>query len=103
MIVENALARQLDQGALSTDLSGDLVVGKSVRGEDGDLLPSGDRVHHVDGGDAGLHHLLRVDPNVKRFRCNFNQRYFFLQLLTTTVVGSRYPKSIFPKKGSRLP
>ena len=102
MIVENALARQLDQGALSTDLSGDLVVGKSVRGEDGDLLPSGDRVHHVDGGDAGLHHLLRVDPNVKRFHCNFNQRYF-LQLLTTSVLGSRCPKSTFSKKASRLP
>ena len=102
MIVKNALARELDQGALSTDLSGDLVVGKSVRGEDGDLLPSGDRVHHVDGGDAGLHHLLRVDPSVKRFHCNFNQRYS-LQLLTTTVVGSRYPKLTFSKKASRLP
>ena len=77
MIVENALARQLDQGALSTDLSGDLVVGKSVRGEDGDLLPSGDRVHHVDGGDAGLHHLLRVDPNVKEISLQFQPEVFF--------------------------
>lgn len=30
--------------------------------EDGDLLSSGDTVHGVDGGDAGLDHFLRVDP-----------------------------------------
>lgn len=29
--------------------------------EDGDLLTTGDRVHHVDSGDTGLDHFLRVD------------------------------------------
>ena len=38
-----------------------LIVGQTSSRKDGDLLASGDAVHAVDGGDAGLDHLLRVD------------------------------------------
>ena len=38
-----------------------LVVRQTSGGEDGDLLATGDRVHHIDGRDTRLDHLLRVD------------------------------------------
>jgi hypothetical protein len=37
-----------------------LVVRQTGRREDGDLLTTGDRVHHVDGRDTGLNHLTRI-------------------------------------------
>lgn len=43
----------------------DLVVWKSGSREDGDLLASGNAVHAVDGGDAGLDHLLRVNTALR--------------------------------------
>lgn len=52
----------LDEGGLSHDLGSDFVVGESVCREEGDLLSSGDGGHAVDGRDAGLQHLLGVDP-----------------------------------------
>lgn len=36
-------------------------MGEPSRGEDGNLLPTGNAVHDVDGRDARLDHLLRVD------------------------------------------
>mmetsp|Transcript_3470 Transcript_3470/g.7235 ORF Transcript_3470/g.7235 Transcript_3470/m.7235 type:complete len:264 (-) Transcript_3470:535-1326(-) len=51
---------EFDEGGLTGDLGSHLIVGKSSGGEDGDLLPAGDRVHDVDGGDAGLDHGLGV-------------------------------------------
>jgi hypothetical protein len=45
---------------LPADLRRDVVVGQARGGEEGDLLAAGDGVHDVDGGDAGLDHLLGV-------------------------------------------
>ena len=50
----------LDQASLPADLGGDVIVRESCGREQGDLLPSGNGVHGIDGGDAGLDHLLRV-------------------------------------------
>lgn len=41
-----------------------LIVGETGSGEDGDLLAPGDAVHHVDGRDPSLDHLLGVDAAV---------------------------------------
>ena len=62
VVVKDAFAWQLDQWALPTDLSRNLVVRKPVGREDGDLLPTSNWVHHVYGRDASLHHFLRVNP-----------------------------------------
>lgn len=45
---------------LATDLRGDLIVRQACGGEQWDLLATRDGVHHVDGADARLNHLLRV-------------------------------------------
>lgn len=37
---------------------------KAVCGENWNFLPSGNRVHNIDGGDASLYHLLWIDPRV---------------------------------------
>ena len=50
----------LDERGLTGNLGGDLIVGKTGGGEDGDLLSTGDRVHDVNGGDTGLNHGLGV-------------------------------------------
>ena len=42
-----------------------LVVWEASSREDGDLLASGDAVHAVDGRDASLDHLLRVDTTLR--------------------------------------
>lgn len=42
-----------------------LVVRQPSSREDGDLLPSGDAVHAIDGRDAGLDHLLRVNAALR--------------------------------------
>lgn len=55
------LGRSTDQTGLSANLSGDFVVRKTGRGEDGDLLATGNRVHGVDGGDTSGDHLFGVD------------------------------------------
>lgn len=47
------------------DWSSHLVVGQPSSREDGDLLSSGDTVHAIDGGDAGLDHLLGVDTTLR--------------------------------------
>jgi len=61
VVIQHGLARQLDETGLTTDLGGDFVVGQTGGGEDGDLLATGNRVHHIDGRDTGLDHLLGVD------------------------------------------
>jgi hypothetical protein len=50
-----------DKGSLSTDLSTNLVMGKTSSGEEWDLLSSGNGGHGIDGGDTCLDHLLGVD------------------------------------------
>lgn len=54
------LSRPTDQAGLSTNLRSDLVVGKTGRGEDGNLLTTGNGVHGVDGRDTGGDHFFGV-------------------------------------------
>jgi hypothetical protein len=60
VVVVHALGRLSDQAGLSTNLRGDFVVGKTGRGEDGNLLTAGNRVHRVDGRDTGRDHFFGV-------------------------------------------
>ncbi len=64
MVVNYRLARQLDEGALATDLGSNLIVWETIGREDGDLLATGNGVHDVNSRNASLDHLLRVDPGV---------------------------------------
>lgn len=41
-----------------------LIVGETSSREDGDLLAPGNAIHHINGGDPCLDHLLRVDAAV---------------------------------------
>ena len=61
-VVQHPLA--LHQLRLSADLCADLVVTETCRGEQRDLLASGDRVHHVDRTDPRLDHLFGVHTHV---------------------------------------
>lgn len=61
VVVHDGLAGDLDETGLSTDLGGDFVVRQTGGGEDGNLLTTSDGVHDVDGGNAGLDHLLGID------------------------------------------
>lgn len=60
MIVVYALGGLSDKASLSTDLCGDFIMRKTRRGEDGDLLPTGDGIHGVDGGDTRGDHFFRI-------------------------------------------
>ena len=53
-----------DQACLTTDLCCDFVVRKTSSRENGQLLPSGDRVHAIYGRYPRLYHFLRVDARV---------------------------------------
>lgn len=55
----------LHEGGLSANLSTDLIVGQTGRREERDLLAAGDGVHHIDGRDARLDHLLGVDSLIR--------------------------------------
>jgi hypothetical protein len=48
-----------------THLGGDIVVRQTGGGEERDLLATGDGVHAVNGGDAGLDHLLGVRAHLR--------------------------------------
>ncbi len=61
-VVVDVLA--LDQRGLAADLRADLVVRQPVGGEERDLLPARDGVHHVDGRNARLDHFLRINTLV---------------------------------------
>lgn len=50
----------LDEASLPANLCSNLVVGQASSGKQGDLLPTRNRVHDVNGGNAGLDHLLGV-------------------------------------------
>ena len=54
----------LHQTCLPTNLRRDLVMRETGSAEDGNLLPTRDRVHGVDGADAGRDHLFGVDAGV---------------------------------------
>lgn len=54
------LGRPADQTGLSTNLGGDLVVRKTGRREDGNLLPTGNRIHGVDGRNTSRDHFFGV-------------------------------------------
>ena len=71
VVVQHTLAWQLDQPTLSTDLRSNLVVRQTGRRKDGNLLPTSNTVHHVDGGNARLHHFLGVDtrPGIDWLTC----------------------------------
>ena len=66
MVVMRALVRalHLHQTRLPTYLRCDLVVRETCCREDGDLLPTGDGIHGVDGGDTGGDHLFGIDAGV---------------------------------------
>ena len=61
MPVVHVLGGLVDQTRLPADLSGDLVVGQTSGGEDGDLLSTSNGVHSVNGRNACRDHLFRVD------------------------------------------
>mmetsp|Transcript_41326 Transcript_41326/g.76377 ORF Transcript_41326/g.76377 Transcript_41326/m.76377 type:complete len:202 (-) Transcript_41326:324-929(-) len=50
----------LDKRGLTTNLGSDLVVGKTGCRENGNLLPTSNGVHHINGRDTGLDHGLGV-------------------------------------------
>jgi hypothetical protein len=58
--VVHALVGCANQTGLSANLGGDFVVRQTGRGEDGDLLAAGNRVHRVDGRDTSRDHLFGV-------------------------------------------
>jgi hypothetical protein len=60
VLVVDALVALLYQTSLSTNLSGDFVVGKTSGGEDGNFLTTSDGIHRVDGGDTCGDHFLGV-------------------------------------------
>jgi len=62
--VHRVLARLLHEARLAHDLGADFIVRQARGGEERDLLPSRDRVHHVNGGDARLNRLLGVHARV---------------------------------------
>mmetsp|Transcript_36427 Transcript_36427/g.79689 ORF Transcript_36427/g.79689 Transcript_36427/m.79689 type:complete len:350 (+) Transcript_36427:640-1689(+) len=62
-VVHNVLA--LNERRLSADLCGDLVVWQTGRGEQRKLLTSDNGVHHVDGANASLDHLLWVHSRLR--------------------------------------
>jgi hypothetical protein len=53
-------SRSTDQTGLSANLGGDFVVGKTGRGEDGNLLATSNGVHGVDSGDTSGDHFFGV-------------------------------------------
>lgn len=53
--------RLSNQASLSTNLGGNFVVWETRRGEDGNLLPPGNRVHGIDGRDTSGDHFFGVD------------------------------------------
>jgi hypothetical protein len=59
VVIVDTLGR-LDQTGLSTNLSGNLVVGQTGGREDGNLLTTSNRVHGVNGRDTGRDHLLGI-------------------------------------------
>jgi hypothetical protein len=60
VVIVHTLCWLSDQAGLSANLRGDLVMRQTGRGEDGNLLATGDRVHRVNGGDTGRDHLLGI-------------------------------------------
>jgi hypothetical protein len=44
----------LDKTSLPTDLGGDFIVRQTSSREDGNLLPAGDGVHHINSGDTWI-------------------------------------------------
>jgi hypothetical protein len=60
VVVVYALCGLSDETGLSTNLRSDLVVGKTGRREDGNLLSTGNRVHRVDSRNTGRDHFFRV-------------------------------------------
>ena len=55
-----AVLGSLNQTSLAANLGSNVIVGETSCREEWDLLPSGNGVHDVDRGDAGLNHFLRV-------------------------------------------
>lgn len=51
----------VDQSSLATYLCSDFIVGQTSSGEYWNLLPSGDRVHRIYGGDTCGDHFFRVN------------------------------------------
>jgi len=52
----------LDKRRLTANLGTDSIVRKTSSGEEGNLLTTGDGVHHIDSGDTRLDHFLGVVP-----------------------------------------
>lgn len=50
-----------------------LIVGQSSSRENGNLLSSGNAVHAIDSGDAGLDHFLRVDAALRVNWLTYNE------------------------------
>lgn len=85
----------LNQGSLSTNLSTDFVVGKTVGREKRDLLTSGNGTHDIDSGDTGLNHFLGVVSlvGVDGFTVNIEELFgqnwgTFIDGNTGTIEGS---------------
>lgn len=53
--------RLVDQSSLTTNLGGDLIVGQTSSGEDGNFLSSGDRVHCIYRRYTGCNHFFGID------------------------------------------
>jgi hypothetical protein len=52
--------RLFDKGSLSTNLGTDSGVGETGRGEERNLLTTGNRGHGINGGDTSLDHLFGI-------------------------------------------
>jgi hypothetical protein len=50
----------LNEGGLTANLSTDFIVRETGSGEEWDFLTTGDGVHHINGRDTRLDHLLGV-------------------------------------------
>ena len=74
VVIHDGRVVHFDETGLTTDLSGDVVMRQTRGGEDGNLLPTSDRVHPIDSGDSGLNHLLGIDSGPWIDRLTLNEK-----------------------------
>uniref|UniRef100_A0A2M4D215 Putative secreted protein n=1 Tax=Anopheles darlingi TaxID=43151 RepID=A0A2M4D215_ANODA len=87
VLIQHRLTRLLHQTGLTTDLGSDFVVRQTGSREDGNLLSTGDRVHHIDGRDTGLNHFLGVDTGPRVDRLTLDVEEIFCQNWRSLVDG----------------
>merc|ERR1712166_798356 len=84
-LIKNVLV--LNKRSLTTNLGGNLVVRKTGSREKGNLLSTGNRVHHINGRDTSLNHFLWVLSLIRVNRLTLNVKEVFGEDGWTTING----------------